>query len=73
MERFSYNHCLHILRKAGAKQARSEAAEELRNTIEGMALEISKRAVQSAYDRDRWKVNRNDVKNAVKEFLESAS
>ncbi len=69
--RFSLYHCHHILRKAGAKQASAEAAEELCKTIEDIALEISKRAALFADDAARKKVVREDVKSAVKEFLES--
>ncbi len=52
-------------------QVSSEAVEELQGTIEEIAFDISKRAVLFAGDRERFKVKREDVIAATKEFLES--
>ncbi len=70
--RFSRSHCRYILRRAGAKEASSDAAEELCEAIENIALDISKRAVLFADDGARLKVSKDDVKAAVQEFLQSA-
>ena len=69
--RFSQNHCHKILRKAGAKQASSGASKELCKAIEEIALDISRKAVLFADDDARLKVTLEDVKAAVKEFLQS--
>jgi histone H3/H4 len=66
---FSYHNCLKILRKAGAKQVSSGAAEELRRTIEQIALDISKRAILFADDGARLKVTAEDVRSAFRELL----
>ena len=70
---FSYNHCRTVLKQAGAKQASPEAVEELRQAIESMAFEISKRAALFADDEARFRVTVKDVRSAVREFLHSVS
>ena len=67
---FSHDHFYRILRKAGAKQASGEATEELRTAIESIAMEISKRAALFADDAARFRVEAEDVRCAVREFLE---
>ena len=47
--------------------------EELRKAIESIALDISKRAVLFADDAARYRVESEDVRYAVKEFLEAGS
>jgi histone H3/H4 len=68
--RLSRRQCRRILGKAGAKQASVGAAEELRDSIEALALDISRRAVVFADDVARVKVKRKDVKAAFEEFLD---
>ena len=68
---FSYNHCRHILKRAGAVQVSPEAVEELQSIMEEIAFDISKRAVLFADDKERFKVKREDVIAGTKEFLES--
>jgi len=48
-----------------------EAVEELRKTIDNVALDIAKRAVLFADDAARFRVESEDVRCAMKEFLES--
>jgi histone H3/H4 len=68
-KRFADLHCENILREAGARQVKVEAIGELRKSIENIALEISKRAVDIAYENSRWKVNREDILRGVEELL----
>lgn len=71
MARLSYNYCLRILRKAGASQVTAEAVEELRKTIEKIALEISEKAVLFSDDEERLRVNKKDVRDALRELVKS--
>jgi histone H3/H4 len=66
---FSYNHCYRILKAAGARKVSSEAVEELLETIENIALEISRRAVLFSDDSSRLMVKKEDLKNAAREFF----
>jgi histone H3/H4 len=66
---FAYDRCQIILSEAGARYAKPEAIEELRIAVENIALDISERAVNIAYENSRWKVNREDILNAVQELL----
>jgi DNA-binding protein len=51
-----------IAKKAGAKRISAEAVEELRNTIEDMALELAKHAVDFAHHARRKTVKESDIK-----------
>ncbi len=48
-----------------------EASFELQEIIEKIAMDISKRAIEFAYDDSRWKVTREDVKKGFEELLRS--
>ena len=68
--KFSLRRCYRILRKGGAGQVSDESVAELRKSIEDIALEVSRRAALFADDASRVKVTAEDVRSAVKEFLE---
>ena len=57
-----------ILKKAGAERVSDESADELRRTIESIAEDIAKNAVDMASHAGRKTVKGEDVKLASKPF-----
>ena len=57
-----------ILKKAGAERVSDESADELRRTIESIAEDIAKNAVDMASHAGRKTVKGEDVKLASKSF-----
>ena len=57
-----------ILKKAGAERVSDESADELRRTIESIAEDIAKNAVDMASHAGRKTVKGDDVKLASKPF-----
>ena len=57
-----------ILKKAGAERVSDESADELRRTVEKLADEIAKNAVDMAAHAKRKTVNGEDVRLASRPF-----
>lgn len=57
-----------ILKKAGAERVSDESAEELRRTIEEIAITIAKSAVDMSNHAGRKTIRGDDVKLAAKTF-----
>ncbi len=60
-----------ILKKSGAERISEESTDELRRTVEDIALSISKSAVEMAYHAGRKTVRADDIKLASKAFIRS--
>ena len=57
-----------ILKKSGAERVSNESVDELRRTIEDIAIEIAKSAVDMSSHAGRKTVKAEDVKLASKQF-----
>ncbi len=57
-----------ILHKSGAERVRDEAVRRLRDILERIAEEISKRAVDAAKHARRKTIKREDIDFAIREF-----
>jgi len=57
-----------ILKKSGAERVSNESVDELRRTIEDIAIEIAKSAVDMTKHAGRKTVRSDDVKLASKGF-----
>lgn len=55
-----------VIHKAGAERVSLDAAEELRDVIEDMALDIARRAKQLSIHAGRKTVTRDDIKLAAR-------
>jgi histone H3/H4 len=61
-----------IIKKSGAERVSDEAAEELRRTLEEVAVQIARQAIELASHAGRQTVKGADIKLASKNILRSA-
>lgn len=58
-----------LIRRGGAERVSKAAAKELAKFLEDYAVNISKRALQHAYNENRKTVREEDIRKAIKENL----
>ena len=58
-----------IIKKSGAERVSNEAVEELRRSIEDIAVQVAKQAVELASHAGRHTVMASDVKLATKNVV----
>lgn len=55
-----------LIRRGGAERVSKAAAKELANLLEDYAVEISKKALEYAYEDNRKTVRKEDIRKAIK-------
>ena len=60
-----------LIKKAGALRVSDEAAEELRKTLEELAVKIAREAMDYCSHAKRKTVLKEDIKLALKKFIEA--
>jgi histone H3/H4 len=58
-----------LIRRGGAERVSKAAAKELAKFLEDYAVDISKKALQFAYNENRKTVREEDIRKAIKENL----